>query len=301
MQLRHVVLVLLASTAALPASASAHGGSRIAFTSFSTGAGDIYTMKDDGRDVRRVTEDPAADAQPDWAPDGRRIAYRSRSTGQYEIYTVSAKGGMPQRITTAGPAYYSTQPSWTADGRDFVFRSNRPPSEKSDVWRMGVDGSDARLVAALPDHQLYPSLSRDGTRYLFTTGPTAGDAYDDRGLFTFGDAGLSTLLDNPVAYDSAPAWSPDNSQIAFESDVDGDMEVFVMNADGTNVRQLTFNDVHDEGPSWSPDSRRLAFTSERDDPLGDIYTMRTDGSDVRRLTFTPTKEESPDWGPSPRR
>ena len=78
------------------------------------------------------------------------------------------------------------------------------------------------------------------------------------------------------------------AQIAFQSARDGDFEIFVMDADGTNVRQLTTNDVWDGDPVWSPDGKQIAFKSSRygDDPLSDfeIFVMDADGSNVVSTT-----------------
>jgi Tol biopolymer transport system component len=96
-----------------------------------------------------------------------------------------------------------------------------------------------------------------------------------------------------------PAWSPDGRRIAFADDRDGDFEIFVMNADGTDVVQLTHNDVDDGDPSWSPDAGRLAFTrffQSGDHFGGDIYVMDADGGGEVNLTnSTPTFEETPSW------
>ena len=66
---------------------------------------------------------------------------------------------------------------------------------------------------------------------------------------------VKTLFDFPGAFDSAPAWSPDGTRIAFESNLDvfginpgNDVEIWVMNADGTNATMITNNTAHDEGP-----------------------------------------------------
>ena len=78
---------------------------------------------------------------------------------------------------------------------------------------------------------------------------------------------VTTLVDSsPTSYDSAPAWSPDGRQIAFESTMDGDREIYVMNADGTNVRQLTHNTLWDEGPAWSPDGTQVRVLQRRRRP-----------------------------------
>ena len=76
---------------------------------------------------------------------------------------------------------------------------------------------------------------------------------------------------------------PSNGKIAFASDQDGDFEIYTMNADGTNVQQLTFNADDDTSPVWSPDSNQILFTSDRNEYIG-IFVMNADGSDQVSLT-----------------
>ena len=73
------------------------------------------------------------------------------------------------------------------------------------------------------------------------------------------------------------------AQIAFESSRDGDLEIFVMDADGTNVRQLTTNDDWDGDPAWSPDGKQIAFRSSRYGGF-EIFVMDADGSNVVSTT-----------------
>ena len=82
-------------------------------------------------------------------------------------------------------------------------------------------------------------------------------------------------------------------QIVFDSFHDGDWEIFVMDADGANVRQLTTNDDGDLSPDWSSDGKEIAFNSDR---YGDyeIFVMDADGANVRQLT---QKGFSPDYKP----
>ena len=80
--------------------------------------------------------------------------------------------------------------------------------------------------------------------------------------------------------------------IAFASDRDGDWEIFVMNPDGTEVRQLTDHDDGDYSPSWSPDGTRIAFSSNRYGGK-EIFVMNADGTDVYT---TGQKGSTPSWG-----
>jgi len=110
---------------------------------------------------------------------------------------------------------------------------------------------------------------------------------------------LTTPTHMPIST-STPAISLEEDVgglIVFSSDQDGDFEIWVMNADGSNPRQLTDNAAMDLSPSWSPDGSRIVFVSNRDGN-DEIYIMNTDGSDVRRLTETAAASESfPAWSP----
>ena len=94
--------------------------------------------------------------------------------------------------------------------------------------------------------------------------------------------------------------TPLTGRIAFRSNRDGNWEIYVMNADGSNVTRLANHPEGNESPAWSPDGRRIAFNSYRDGNL-DIYVMNADGSNVTRLTNHPEGNGSPAWSPDGRR
>lgn len=102
-------------------------------------------------------------------------------------------------------------------------------------------------------------------------------------------------------WDVHPAWSPDGTKLAFARFDTHDYEVFVMNADGSNVIQLTNNDVTDYEPAWSPDGQRIAYTNWDGDY--DIWVMNADGSGKMPLTANATEgpvynwDTEPDWSP----
>lgn len=96
---------------------------------------------------------------------------------------------------------------------------------------------------------------------------------------------------------AAPAVSDElNGKIAYISSPDGDQEIYVMNADGSNQTRLTFNPAADSGPAWSPDGLKIAFTSNRDGNE-EIYVMNADGSGQTRLTQNAADDFSPAWSP----
>jgi hypothetical protein len=98
-------------------------------------------------------------------------------------------------------------------------------------------------------------------------------------------------------YDQQPSWSPDGSRIAFQSERDGNNEIYVMNADGSLPVNLTHNPGSDERPRWSPRGDKIAFDSDRDGQRA-IYVMGSDGSRQTRLTHNPREDYGPAWSPN---
>src|SRR5689334_9241498 len=90
-----------------------------------------------------------------------------------------------------------------------------------------------------------------------------------------------------------------NGRIAFESERDGNPEIYSMEPDATDQARLTNNPAADTDPSWSPDGTRIVFTSNRDGN-DEIYTMNADGSGQTRLTTSPGSDSNPAWSPDGR-
>ena len=128
------------------------------------------------------------------------------------------------------------------------------------------------------------------------------------------DGNNQRRLTNHPNFDIGPSWSPDGKRIAFMSDrdehvIDNDpgglpnYEIYVMDADGGNQRNLTNNPNDDSVPSWSPDGKRIVFVSDRDGNREgnrknhEIYVMDADGNNQQRLTDNDFYDAGPSWSP----
>jgi WD40 repeat protein len=116
---------------------------------------------------------------------------------------------------------------------------------------------------------------------------------------TLANDNLDSAEINSQLADSTPLTLEEHPRglIAFSSSVDGDFEIWVMNADGSNLRNLTNNEASDLSPAWSPDGNEIAFVSNRDGN-DEIYIINAEGNEVKRLTETKDASESfPSWSP----
>jgi TolB protein len=230
-------------------------GQEIVFTSNQTQSGNnnIFVRARNGA-VRNLTNDPSAtDEWARWSPDGKQIVFDSnRDGGVFEIYVVNADGtGTPTRLTN--PPILDRYPSWSPNGKQIILRRG------IDIYTVNADGSGTptQLTSEVaPSFAQMPVWSPNG-RYIafmsFREGYCSvfrmnADGSEQINL-TMKDPG-----DLPTAWCSrTPAWSADGREIFFTSfrpTTGGQNEIFVMNLDGTNVRQLT-----DAGTSGSPRAR----------------------------------------------
>jgi TolB protein len=115
---------------------------------------------------------------------------------------------------------------------------------------------------------------------------------------TIRTAFLGTCL-GVLAFAAAPAHATfpgGNGKIAFQSNRDGNFEIYTMNADGTSQTRLTFNGASDFDPSWNAAGTKIAFASNRDGNF-EIYTMNADGTAQTRLTNNAVTDGKPAWSP----
>lgn len=240
---------------------------------------------------------PVEDAYPH-ATDGR-LVFQSTRAGGVHLFVAKLDGSEVRQITS-GPREDRT-PKWSPDGRSIVFAGNLDGNE--DVWIVDADGRNARNVSRNLASDSHPSWSPDGKRIVFCS--TRGDGEnDDVYIVNVDGSGLVRLTDNGLDWDTFPSFSPDGKRIAFRrllrqrtpAGTLVNSEVMSMNADGTDVVNLSKHALFDGWPAWSPDGRRIAFASNRSDTF-QLYVMNADGSNAAQVVASGQTDVRPQWLP----
>jgi Tol biopolymer transport system component len=243
---------------------------------------------------------PASDPTP--SPDGTALAFVVVSGSDTQIYRANRNGSNVLQLTAG--AGLRDQPAWSPDGARIAYRE-RITGLGTDIWTMAAnDGSDAQNLTAdmgatsqsSPAWSWGPvggamriafSHSQNGEGHVWTM---AADGGDKRQLTT-----------STVAFDDQPAWSPDNSRIAFQRTASGIFgNIYWVNANvGGNGAALMPALIQLGGPqfapAWSPDGRLVAFTSRDTDSNYQVFTVWADGTRLAQRTFAAAQHADPAW------
>ena len=238
------------------------------------------------------TETPQPSPTP--IPPDPQIIFESNRDGDYDIYRMDIDGRNQQPLTINDTS--DENPKVSPDGQHILFQSERDGNRE--IYVMDIDGRNQTRLTFNPGRDQVPTWSPDGSQIAF-----ASDRSGNLNIHTMRANGSSL---RQLTFDDLlsghPTWSI-NDEIAFNAGQnDGDTwEIYVMDSEGQNARQLTDNGVSDWSPEWSPDGRSILYLhslSKTDEAA--IFIMNTDGSDQRLLFTTDDYEWGAHWTPDGR-
>ncbi len=175
-----------------------------------------------------------------------------------------------------------------------VFQSNR--NGNREIFRMRADGSNQTRLTNIDGSDNRPSISPNGDRIAFIH----GDGNNRNIYYTSGSStkyGPSMFNVN----ENNPDWSPDGRYLVYQSNKDGDMDIYIFDVNDPKGEQfpITTNQNSDICPAWFPDPNdpRIAYTSDIRDNNFEIYIKNRDGTNRQRLTRNPALDRCPVWSP----
>lgn len=327
---------LLALAAASPRRASAAFPGRngvIAFTFFRPRSAHIFSVSADGTNLRQLTRGHD-ERSPSFSPNGKQIAFvrdgfiSVMNSDGSNVHQVKVRGACPGSSSVC--FYFS--PRFSADGTRIVFEGQRASknqrgilsgTEHAGIFIMNADGSHLHQLTShtLPFCGVGCTVdadavfSPDGRSIAFDRYLKARKATE---IFVMNAdrSNVHQLTHTPTGYSAQPDFSPDGSQIAFTQTFNGQLHVCkpngecitkrgrqdgicVMNADGSNQRQLTnlslLNSTPDSTPAFSPDGQSVVFVRD----AKNLFVINVDGSNLRRLTNVGASNNAgpPTWQP----
>jgi Tol biopolymer transport system component len=260
---------------------------RLAFTAQDqTGYREIYTMRGDGSEQTRLTNNQAYNSDPVWSPQGTRIAYVSafrQDSDLRDIYVVNAGGSGQTRLTNG--AGTNTSPAWSPDGTRIAFVSTR--SGNAQIYLVNVNDVRQTPLTFTTATEDCPAWSPDGAKIAFVS-TRDGESHI---YLMNADGSGQARLSSTAATEDCPVWSPDGTKIAFVAHSDSNSNELNVVMLATGARIPVFNNPDPQKqemgiyyPEWSPDSTQLLFNVQRSVfPYSAyiIYLIMADGSEAQ--------------------
>jgi dipeptidyl aminopeptidase/acylaminoacyl peptidase len=233
----------------------------------------IWSVSTDGTNAKPIGPEGANSSHPRWAPDGKSFAFLSNSSGSNQIWSQSGTDSSPEPVTSLDSGV--RQFTWSPDGTKIAFLSTTQGPQREKF----VANSRVRTITRL-------AYKYDGLGWWNGT-------YTHLFVLDLSSGNVSQISSGEFDV-SAPAWSPDNTTIAFvgntspEADYTSDRHVYTVSLDGSEPKQVTPPQGPLASPQWSPDGNWISFRGQdhKYDYSGNqkIWIIRPDGSDLKDLT-----------------
>ena len=226
-------------------------GSKIVFVSVEDDMiPSISVMNADGREKKRLTNKIYCQS-PSWSADGSKILFTANAAdpNEIEVCTISASGGKPEILFTR--AGIESEPSWAPDGKAVVFAATALTKEglsdrNADIWEYDLVGRNFRQLTNHPSKDYGPAYSPDGKKIAFISHRNQQN-----------EAKYNAALKQIAGHVASGDISAVNEAILAIQKLEADGDVYVMNRDGSGVKQLTRDSKSDRGVCWSPCGKYL--------------------------------------------
>ncbi len=267
---------------------------------------DIPIPPDNFQNLVRLIDHPGDDKYPEVSPDGKLVAYTATKGKTSDIFYFDPYAKRINVIQVTRHVADDMNPAWSRDGRYLFFSSAR--LNTLSIWKTKIKGGRGLNQISLRENvnDFDPSISPKANKIVFSSSKSypsinnffgAIRAPKDPTLWTSDLGGYRVVQ---IGSGWNPKWSPDGKRILFHAKTGDNYDIWVIDADGTNLTQLTTDSADDIDACWSPDGKKIAFSSNREGTLGvaknfDIWVIDLEGVGTTQLTFNPGNDGAPFW------
>ncbi len=243
-----------------------------------------------------------AEGGPSWNFDGSEIVYDSgidyTSGGLGKgLWTMNSDGTNQKMIVDPAdsPGSNNVHADWSPVGDSVVFVRDKLYGGGG-IWIVNSNGTNEHRITFSSGLERYPDWSPDGTKIVYS-GASYGLPYEIW-VMDLNESKILQLSDNSGDFNGMfPTWSKDGSKIIYTGIKDGNVDIWVMNSDGSNHTRITFNNSVDINPDINYDGR-IVFESNRAGNIGyDLWIMNIDGTELFQLTNWSGNEFEAEWSP----
>lgn len=235
-----------------------------------------------------------------------RIAFAAPDAETWQVYSVEPDGTGLAQLTQVEVPFVVSDPAWSPDGMSLAYVVRESDTDRSDIWVMDADGSNAHPITSGPGSHSDPAWSPDGTTIAYTHAPPA---MSDQ-IWIMGDDGSDpeafTHCGSECLRDSSPSWSPDGDAIAFArisgagATIPVSVNMWPVDRSSDRSRQVELEGAtYAGGLAWSPDGTSIAFTSDLEGT--GLYVMDPEGNGIQPLTLDVADATAPTWSPDGQR
>ncbi len=236
-------------------------GEEIVFESMRDGNWEIYVMRADGENTRRLTMHDGDDRRPSWHPSGRSILFESDRSGNNQFYSLELASLSIRQLTdfADGEPIFGR---YSPDG-NYLAISLTEAENQSSILLVDADGEVVQQLTDNAYRNYSPQWSPDGQEIVYFSRKDT-DNEDDEIYRNNIETGKEVRLTDWPKHNFCPAWSADGERIVYVTSMEGSRpEIYIMNRDGSDPIRLTENEDGETLPCWSPDGRKVLVTAYR--------------------------------------
>ncbi|MCS6976532.1 MAG: biopolymer transporter Tol [Gemmatales bacterium] len=283
------------------------------------------------KNIRQVTFDFVRAGEGYFSPDGKQIIFQAEEKGDnpfYQIFVMDLESGKYRRVSPG--VGRTTCAFFRPDGKKIIFASSHLDplakqrqaeefkrreeaartgqrrryewvfDEYMDIFEANPDGSDLKRLTDTPGYDAEGAYSPDGKQIVFCS---QRDGNLELWIMHADGSHPRKLTNAPGCYNGGPFFSPDGKRVIFRADRKNkdELQIHVINVDGTGERQLTDISGVAWAPYWHPDGKHIIFTAAEHKPMQrpnyDLYLMNVDTGEMTRITFAPGQDVLPVFSP----